>query len=228
MWAWASRSHHNHFRPPAPEVNDEVAYWSDWLCDDSVVLEPLVGNRVYLALHALEHSMKAVWGEEAVNQDKKDEEGEPEAAQLIWGITMDFDDLTSTLPDPKRVKAQYLLAEPTLSRGHHEVTMRLMRELAGNAQYWSVTSPELNPHLPVLYAMLQQKEPGRWVNPPGSEKAVEAKWDQLWDFLDLCRLMFQREVSASFSTTFERMLPIRERLALPGFSTEPASQEETQ
>ena len=101
--------------------------------------------------------MKAVWGEEAVNQDKKDEEGEPEAAQLIWGITMDFDDLTSTLSDPKRVKAQYLLAEPTLSRGHYEVTMRLMRELAGNAQYWSVTSPELNPHLPVLYASLQQK-----------------------------------------------------------------------
>ena len=43
-----------------------------------------------------------------------------------------------------------------------------------------------------------------------------AKWDQLCDVLDLRRLMLQRDVSASSSTTLERMLPIRERLALPG------------
>ena len=69
--------------PSPPEFNDVVSYDSKWLMDDGVVLEPLVGNRVYHSLVCLDRTMVAVWG--------KAEEGEPAGAQFFWGLYMDFD-----------------------------------------------------------------------------------------------------------------------------------------
>ena len=52
------------------EFNDVVSYDSKWLMDDGVVLEPLVGNRVYHSLACLDRTMVAYWGKEGVNVDK--------------------------------------------------------------------------------------------------------------------------------------------------------------
>ena len=65
---------------------------------------------------------------------------------------MDFDQLQVSLPELKRIKAKYLMAEATLQRGCRSVPLKLLRELAGSAQYWSVVCPELKPYLPILYA----------------------------------------------------------------------------
>ena len=46
-----------------------------WLMDDGLVLEPLVGNRVYHSLACLDRTMVAVWGKEGVNVEKMAEEG---------------------------------------------------------------------------------------------------------------------------------------------------------
>ena len=43
--------------PPHPELNDVVSYDSKWLMDGGVVLEPLVGNRVYHSLACLDRTM---------------------------------------------------------------------------------------------------------------------------------------------------------------------------
>ena len=56
---------------------------------------------------------------------------------------MDFDRKRVGLPDPKRIKAKYLLAELALARGHQEASFRLMREVAGSAEHWTITCPEL-------------------------------------------------------------------------------------
>ena len=60
-----------------------VDYQSRWLMDDGVVLEPLVGNRVFHSLAHLDHTMVQVWGPEGVNVAKMAEEGEPVSAQLL-------------------------------------------------------------------------------------------------------------------------------------------------
>ena len=104
--------------------------------DDGVVLEPLVGNRVYHALETLDETMRLNWGPEGVNVEKRAEEGHPSAQQLLWGLYMNFDTLEVTFSKPKRMRAKYLLAEPSLQRGCRSVQLKLLRELAGCAQYW--------------------------------------------------------------------------------------------
>ena len=46
-WSMAAQCHHRSFAPPDPSWNDIVPYESKWLINDGVVLEPLVGNRVW-------------------------------------------------------------------------------------------------------------------------------------------------------------------------------------
>ena len=109
-WSAAAKAHHGSFYPPDPWFNDEVSYDSKWLMDDGVVLEPLVGNRVFHSLACLDQTMVAIWGPEGVNVENMAEEGEPSGRQLLWGLYMDFDQRIISLPEPKRMKAKYLLA----------------------------------------------------------------------------------------------------------------------
>ena len=97
-----------------------------------------------------------VWGPGAINLEKLAEEGIPAPSQLLWGLHLDFEAQTVTLPEPKRMKAKYLLREPSLQRGCTQVKVKLLRELAGSAQYWASSAPELVPYLPVFYRPLQQ------------------------------------------------------------------------
>lgn len=75
VYAWAAKRHHEAHRPSDPEMNDIVNFMSKWLMDDGVVLEVLVGNRPWLSAAQLERSMHQVWGPEAINASKRDEEG---------------------------------------------------------------------------------------------------------------------------------------------------------
>ena len=87
-WTMAAQGHHRSFAPPNPEWNDVVPYDSKWLMDDGVVLEPLVGNRLYHSLETLDETMRLTWGPEGVNVEKMAEEGHPSAQQLLWGLYM--------------------------------------------------------------------------------------------------------------------------------------------
>ena len=154
-WSAAARAHHGSFRPADPKFNDVVPFESKWLMDDGVVVEPMVGNRVFDSLAVLDETMQLVWGPEGVNVEKMAEEGEPSTTQLLWGLHMNFDTQEVRLPEPKRIKAKYLLGETALQRGCREVPLRLLQELIGCAQYWTVACPALTPHLPTLYHLLK-------------------------------------------------------------------------
>lgn len=67
--------------------------------------------------------------------------------------------------------------------------------------------------MPVIYRLLQQ-EPGEheWVQPRGEKAEV----DIAWDALDWVRLRMEKPWGASFRVTFGKLLPLRERLAIPG------------
>ena len=157
--------------------------------------------------------MRLVWGPEGVNVEKMAEEGHPSACQLLWGLYMNFDTLEVTLPEPKRIKAKYLLGEPSLHRGCASVPAKLLRELAGCAQYWAVC-PELRPHLATMYALLKGAPGGKgeWAA-PAVDADPQVAWTEFWDTLDFIR---ERPVASSFRAAFQKLLPIRELLALPG------------
>ena len=56
---------------------------------------------------------------------------------------------------------------------------------------------------------------GKWEVPQPNEDP-ELLWEEFWDALDFIRLQLERPVRSSFNASFEKVLPIRELLALPG------------
>ena len=176
-----------------------------------MVLEPLVGNRVWHSLQCLDETMRLVWGPEGVNVEKMAEEGHASACQLLWGLYMNFDTLEVTVPEPKRIiKAKYLLGESALQRGCTSVPLKLLRELAGCAQYWAVVCPELRPHLATLYALLRvpPERKGEWAA-PAEGVDPEVAWTEFWDTLDFIRLQLERPITSSVRAAFQKLLPIR-------------------
>ena len=93
--------------------------------DDAVILEPSVGLRPWLNAACLEESMRAIGGKEAINDDKNDGDGVLRPQQLIWGINMDFNKKTVSLPEQKCMKAQHLLALPELRYGSRQIPKKL-------------------------------------------------------------------------------------------------------
>ena len=208
---WAVKKVHEAHRPPNPEVNDTVAYAAKWLMDDGVVLEPLVGNRPWLSMEVMEWVMRQAWGPTAVNEDKKEEEGAFRSEQLLWGLFMDFCLNLIRLPEPKCVKAQYLLAEAALAPGCRRVTLKLAQELAGSANYWATAQGAIRPVLGALNRMLTQEDRASpWVNPKGTPEQKQAAWED-WDRgLELLRVMFETPEKWS-----KQLLLLVDRDALP-------------
>ncbi|CAE7249929.1 unnamed protein product, partial [Symbiodinium necroappetens] len=186
-WSSAARAHHGSFRPADPKFNDVVPFESKWLMDDGVVVEPMVGNRVFDFVAVLDETMQLAWGPEGVNVEKMAEEGEPSTTQLLWGLHMNLDTQEVRLPEPKRIKAKYLLGETALQRGCREVSR------------WSKSTTNT----------LVQVE-------AANADEEERRWEDFWDALDFIRLQLEAPLQCSFVSVFEKLLPIRERLALPG------------
>ena len=115
-----------------------------------MVVEPLVGTRVFDSLAILDETMKLVWGPEGVNVEKMAEEGEPSSTQLLWGLHMNFENHQVRLPEPARVAAKCLLGEPG---------KRVLRGPAwaasGSDRVRAILDRALTPHLLSLYRLLK-------------------------------------------------------------------------
>ena len=100
---YGAQRHHGPYRPRDSRFSDDMGFHSKWFVEDGVVLEPEIAHRVQEATECLDATMRHVWGADGINDAKKEEEGEPLPRQILWGLTMDFDEKITTLPDPKRI-----------------------------------------------------------------------------------------------------------------------------
>ena len=73
---------------------------SEWLMDDSVVVEPMLGVRPWQAVDALGHAIERIWGKDVLNLEKQVEEGTPAPEQIVWGLFMNVESMTIRLPEP--------------------------------------------------------------------------------------------------------------------------------
>ncbi|CAK9068985.1 unnamed protein product, partial [Durusdinium trenchii] len=200
-FALAGRAYHESFKPEMEGVNGPTPFSSEWLMDDSVIVEPLMGVRPWQAVDALGHSIEKIWGKAALNLDKQIEEG--------------------TLPEPKALKMRYLLALPELQYGVRQVRLKVAQELRGLSQYAAITIPPLRTELGTLDLFLcPSKCVGGYIQPNvKDENASESAW-RCWDeTLALLRLWFETPYEGSFESSMESMLSTRELLALPGMSS---------
>ena len=217
IFALAGRAVHESYRPSDPQINGVTPFSSEWLMDDSVSVEPLIGVRPWQAVDCLGHSIMQIWGEDALNMSKQEVEGSPSASQIVWGLHMDGKSMTCRLPEAKALKMRYLLALPELQWGGRRVRLRTARELRGLAQYASIVMPQLRPELPVIDALLSENNShGGYAHPGGSVAEKEVAW-RAWDeTVELFRIWFEAPYEGSFEGAFTDMLSARELLALPG------------
>ena len=194
IFALAGRAVHENYRPSGAEVNGPTAFSSEWLMDDSVSVEPLLGVRPWQAVDCLGHSIVTIWGADALNMSKQEVEGSPSPSQIVWGLHMDCQSMTCRLPEAKALKMRYLLALPELQWGCRKVKLRTARELRGLAQYASIVMPQLRPELPVLDTLLSETySDGGYANPGGDERQRELAW-RAWDeTVELFRVFFLHE-----------------------------------
>ena len=167
-FAWGAKCDHERHCSPNPRRDDAVRFSSKWLMDDGVILEACVGLRPWLSADALDQSLRKVWGPEAINEEKREEEGEPKEEQLIWGLHMNFTPKTVRLPEPNCVKGRYLLALPELQPGCREVPLKVVQELRSSAQFWCAAQPAIGPELPVMDRLLGSGS--AWAQPLSSSK----------------------------------------------------------
>ena len=217
VFALAGRAVHESYRPAQSPTNGPTAFSSEWLMDDSVSVEPLLGVRPWQAVDCLGHSIVTIWGKDALNMSKQEVEGSPSPSQIVWGLHMDCQSMTCRLPEAKALKMRYLLALPELQWGSRKVKLRTARELRGLAQYASIVMPQLRPELPVLDTLLSEKySDGGYAFPGGDAEEREVAW-QAWDeTVELFRVWFETPTEGEFEGAFTDMLSARELLALPG------------
>ena len=139
-FALAGRAYHENFKPSEETINGPSPFSSEWLMDDSVVVEPLVGVRPWQAVDSLGHAIEKIWGQDALNLEKQIEEGTPATEQIVWGLFMNVDNMTIRLPEPKALKMRYLLALPELQYGGRLVRLRVAQELRGMSTMRKVQS----------------------------------------------------------------------------------------
>ena len=133
--------------------------------------------------------------------------------RALWGLYMDFDQQVISLPEPKRMKAKYLLTSPSAWQP------------APCDFYWSTVCPEMVPRLPALYRPTRGLETKTTSSAAAEEQAGadmnDDDWEDFWRTLDFIRLQLERPLGTSFRASFEKLLPFRERLAVPGVLPSP-------
>ena len=145
LYAWlAKQALHNH-RPERPEWNGGCNFRSFVLMDDTILIEPMLGARPWMAMATAEQCTRNALGPKTLNEEKDLVEGRLEVEKLIWGLNYNTERGTRALPAVKLEKASHLLHLPEFDHGNTQIPLKLIQELRGNQQFWLAVIPSLGP-----------------------------------------------------------------------------------
>lgn len=100
--------------------------------------------------------------------------------KFILGILYDFEKEHVALPEPKRMKGQYLLADPALQPGVRNIQIRLVRELAGNVTHLASAQPGILLEPPIYDVLRQNDYDSPYADRQGDEATARRAWEE-WD-----------------------------------------------
>ena len=95
-----------------------------------------------------------------MNAKRLKEEGEFSTRARIWGLGYDADACTRRLSEHKLLKGAHLLNQGCFDPRERRVPMIEVQRLRGNAMYWQVVQPALQPELGAIDAVLRQARVG--------------------------------------------------------------------
>eukprot|EP00971_Amphidinium_carterae_P311340 6188068-Amphidinium_carterae.1 len=202
-WGLATTALHRAYIPADPFLEGPWSFHSHILVDDAILVEPQIGNRPEISAYCYEENTRALLGEDSINQEKVQLEGEYGCEATVWGLVINTTANTIGLPEQRLLKGAHLLALPAYTAGNRDLTLRDVQRLRGTAQSWTTVLPGLR-----LGEFVQPNV--RW----GEEEA----WEQLWASFDLLKLLVSRPElwKERFVASMNRLLTVSEQLGLPG------------
>ena len=82
VWAWLLQEAHAAFWPEDPLWNGSSGFFSHFLVDDQILVEPDLGCRRWMSARCADRNTVAALGSGAINQEKNAEEGAWEEVKL--------------------------------------------------------------------------------------------------------------------------------------------------
>ena len=210
-------------RPARPRRDLSWGFDSRILVDDNVLVEPWVGLRPWVASDVYEIGVRGLLGEAAVNQEKDLIEGPFRTFQTVWGLDVETEAEEVHLPEKGVMKGALLLAQGGFDFGCKDLTLRSVQRFRGVATGWVVVVKGLRNELKAADRFLgAHQDAGARVRPKpfgeGGPRDEEQAWHDLWELFESCRWLCARPETwpAKFGGGLKELLPLQERLALPG------------
>ena len=166
LFAWVAKQAFHKHRPSSPEWHGNTPFRGFVLMDDTILIEPMLGVRPWMATVAVEECTRNTLGPSTLNEEKDVLEGKFEVEKLVWGLSYNTERGTRSLPPVKLEKAAHLLHLSEFDHGNYKVPLKLVQELRGNQQFWLAVMPSLTPLLQATNELL---------GPPDSEGYAQAK-----------------------------------------------------
>ena len=199
------------------------AFDSKILADDNVLVEPYVGLRPWVAAEIYERGVRMMLGDEAVNAEKDLAEGLFRTYQCVWGLDMDTITEEIHLPERRILKGANLLADSQFDYGNKDITVRAIQKFRGITTGWTAIVNGLRNELKAADRFLCMERDGSArarpkVDNEEDAEEVERAWQDLWELFEATRWLCARPETwpSTFGGGMRELLPVRERLALPG------------
>ena len=222
-WGRATEEVHKACRPSLPRRDGALHFDGKILVDDMVLVEPVLGLRPWVSSEVYEWGVVQMLGQKAINREKDAEEGAFGPVQTIWGVIMDADEETMSLPETRILKGAYLLAGSEFNYGAKTLTLKDLQRFRGIATGWGSVVAGLKNELKAADVFLQGTDGAMRIQPklkgfgPAEEEA-ERSWEDLWQLFEDCRWLCARSETWAdkFGGDLRELLPPLERLGLPG------------
>ena len=140
--------------PADGRLNGSEPFFLRTWVDDGLEAEAFLYRRPYLGIRAYKECVRGLLGDDAINADKLEAEGETSEKTLAWGLEIDTVEDTFSLPDLKFQKAQWLVNQPEFRWGNKRLTRLQVQVLRGNCTYWTIVCPSLKPELASIDRLL--------------------------------------------------------------------------
>ena len=188
LFAWVAKQAFHCHKPEDPMWHGSTPFKSFVLMDDTILIEPLLGVRPWMASCTVEECTRNTLGPSTLNEEKDVIEGRFEVEKLIWGLNYNTEKGTRSLPAVKLEKASHLLHLPEFDHGNRRIPLRLIQELRGNQQFWMAVMPSLGPLLQATNELLGPPDAEGYAVARGEEFEKERTSQRFWEAVELQRL----------------------------------------
>ena len=175
----------------------------------------LVGPHALDVIHPVGKGLTNLFWPASTKCTKEMADGQASTEITLWGIDINTQKNTFTLPRAKVGRAIEFLAPPEFDVGNTRIPLRKLQELRGEMEHWAVCNIAIRPELAVVDRLLVTAHDA--VSPKGNRKEMKQRFLEFWEAIEalLVNLSTPSRWSVSYTASFLGVLALEERLSPP-------------